>query len=145
MKPLRVAFAVFALASAAAAGTAKTSALFFYDEGVDTISFFPPRTVRIIHGTTADAGAHACQYDLPDNGNMLSGADVEHAFRDSTVQSEMRAHHAYVGAEGKLTSGTDVITWAPICRGACASEPTPVAQLHQSLRTVMLNARLVCP
>jgi hypothetical protein len=145
MEPIRLGFALLALASVAAAGTAKTSALFVYEEGADTVSFFPPRTVRIVHGATADAGVHACQYDLPDNGNMYSGADVENAFKNAVVQSEMHAHHVYVAPAGKITSGTDEITWMPVCRGACASEPAPVAQLHQTLRTVMLNARLVCP
>jgi len=145
MKPLRALFILMAIASAAAAGTTKTPALFVYEEGADTISFFPPRTVRIVHGATADAGVHACQYDLPDNGNMYSGADVENAFRNAIVQSEMRAHHIYVAPAGKVTSGSDEIAWMPVCRGACAAEPAPVAQLHQTLRTVMLNARLVCP
>jgi len=145
LKPLRIAFAIVALAGAAAAGTTKTTALFVYEEGADTISFFPPRTVRIIHGATADAGVHACQYDLPDNGNMYSGADIENAFKNAVVQSEMRVHHVYVAPAGKVTAGPDEINWMPICRGACASEPAPVAQLHQTLRTVMLNARLVCP
>jgi hypothetical protein len=146
MRALRISFAVLAIASAAIAGGAKTPALFVYEEGGgDTISFFPPSTVRIIHAATADAGVHACQYDLPDNGNMYSGADVENAFKSAVVQSEMRAHHVYVAPAGKLTAGSDEITWMPICRGACASEPAPVAQLHQTLRTVMLNARLVCP
>lgn len=145
MKPLRVVFALLAVTSFAAAGSTKPASLFVYEEGADTITFFPPRTVRIIHGATADAGTHACQYDLPENGNMYSGADVENAFKNAVVQSEMRAHHVYVAPAGKVTSGTDEISWMPVCRGACATEPAPVSQLHQTLRTVMLNARLVCP
>jgi hypothetical protein len=145
MRWFRAVFVLVSLSSFALAGSSKTPPLFVYEEGADTISFFPPRTVRIIHGATADAGVHACQYDLPDNGNMYSGADVENAFKNAVVQSEMHAHHVYVAPAGKVTAGTDEVTWTPACRGLCATEPAPVAQLHQTLRTVMLNARLVCP
>ena len=145
MKPLRVAFGVFVLTSAAAAATTKPSALFVYEQDGDTITFFSPRTVRIIHAATSSSPANACQYDLPENGNMLSGGDVERAFKDPVVQSELHAHHAYSSTDGKLTVGTDGLQWSLICRGACVTEPVHLQQLHQSLRTVMLNARLVCP
>jgi hypothetical protein len=144
----RIAFVCFfaMMSTAAVAGTTKTPAFLVYEEGGDTISFFPPRTVRIVHGATASAPAHACQYDLPDNGNMYSGADVENAFKNAVVQSEMHAHHMYRDTGvGRVTSGTDEMSWTLVCHGACVPEPPPVAQLHQTLRTVLLNARSVCP
>ncbi len=145
MKALRLVFSISVAASAASAATSKTPPLFVYEEGGDTISFFSPKTVRIVHHAT-DAGAHACQYDLPDNGNMVSGPEVENAFRASTVQAELHARHGYTSSDtGKLTAGADTLEWSASCRTNCAPEPAAVQQLHTTLRTVMRNARLVCP
>lgn len=132
--------------STASASSSKTPPLFVYEEGGDTVSFFSPRTVRIVHAARGDAGVHSCQYDLPDNGNMYSGPEVERAFRDPVVQAELRAHHAYLSPDGgSVTAGSDRVQWLSACYYGCTAEPAAMKQLHQVLRVVMVNARLVCP
>jgi hypothetical protein len=132
--------------STASASSSKTPPLFVYEEGGDTVSFFSPRTVRIVHAARGDAGVHSCQYDLPDNGNMYSGPEVESAFRDATVQAELRAHRTYLSPDGgSITAGADRAQWLVACYYGCTKEPAPMQQLHQVLHVVMRNARLVCP
>jgi hypothetical protein len=136
-------WALYAMASA------KTPPMLVYEEGADTVSFFGPKTVRIVHGARPDGGVHSCQYDLPENGNMYSGRDVESAFRDPVVQAELHARHSYASPDtGNVrdgVTGADRAQWVSSCASGCATEPPAMKQLHQILRVVMVNARLVCP
>ncbi len=130
----------------AMASSSKAAPLFVYEEGGDRVSFFSPRTVRIVHAARGDAGVHSCQYELSDNDNMYSGADIENAFLGSVVQTELHARHSYASPHpGTLAAGSDRVEWMSSCAHGCTNEPPTMQQFQSMLRTLMLNARLVCP
>lgn len=122
--------------------TIMPTALFVYEENGDTLAFFPPKMVRVtVHD---DAGTHTCQTDLPDNGNMWSGADVEHGFRDATVQGSLRSHASFLGTSASISSGGDTLVWRSACPG-CALEPAPVQHFQTMMHGVLGNRRSLCP
>lgn len=130
-------------ATTAPEATAKATPLFSYEEDGDTLSFFPPRTVDLVRA--AGSKAKSCRGELPDHGNMWSGAEVERAFRDGPVQKALGGAKAPYAAEyaGKLTAGETSIVWAGACK-KCQAAPAALEHLHEVLHTVIRNRRLVC-
>lgn len=122
--------------------------LFRYSEDGDTVSFWPPRAVRI--DPTRPAGDRSCDSELSDNGNMYTGADVEAAFRNDDVQAALRGPAVYgVGKDATLRTtegdaGAGTLEWRAGCR-ACLPEPPGVARLREVLAVVVSNRRLLCP
>ena len=125
----------------AAAGAAP---LFQYAEDSDTVFFIAPRSVRIARAN--NGSLRVCQYGLSEHGNMWSGPEVEKAFRAAEVQSALTPHGAPYASDsaGKLTAGDAGLVWAGACK-KCREQTAPLRQLRDILRTVMLNARLLCP
>jgi hypothetical protein len=117
--------------------------LFQYTEDSDTVYFVSPRSVRIARAQ--NASLKVCQYALSEHGNMWSGPEVEKAFRAAEVQSALLPQSAPYSSEstGKLTVGTNSITWAAACK-KCREQTAALKHLRQVLSTVMLNARLIC-
>jgi hypothetical protein len=132
------------LAAETAGGTTKTPPLFVFEEGGDTLSFFPPKTVRLVRHLDG-SNTKVCETELPDNGNMWSGADVDHAYRNAEVQKALgNTSVPYVAeAAGKLTAGDRTITWAANCN-ECAQPPTAIKNLYTVVHGVMFNRRLLC-
>lgn len=116
--------------------------LFSYEEDGDRVELVSPRTTRTIRKS-----GKTCIDELPDNGNMYSGPEVERAFAHPDVQAALKAHQTY-GAEsnGKLVAPDKPgsITWATSCRG-CLEPPAGVSALHGVLVVLMRNRRLLCP
>jgi hypothetical protein len=131
-------------AAATAASAAKPGAephLFVFELEGDRVSFVPPRTVAL---SRADGGG--CTGELPDNGNMYSGADVTNAFNHPDVAKALASHRTHgASIDAKLTANgyPGSITWAKSCR-ACLEEDEGVARLRTVLETVVTNRRLVC-
>lgn len=125
-------------------GTGKVPPLFSFEEDGDTISFWSPKTVRIVR--RSDGGAKVCQNELPDKGNMWSGSDVEQAFRNPDVQSSLRATKAPYSTEhaARLTVGDAAVTWVTACN-KCLEQSAGIKHLYTVLHTVMRNQRLLCP
>jgi hypothetical protein len=132
-----------AVASSPVSSAAPTSPapLFTYEEGGDRIAFLSPRTTR----TTLKSGK-SCDDDLPDNGNIWTGRDVENAFTHADVQTALKTHQTYVAAiAGSLQAPghPGSITWANTCRG-CLAAPDGVKRLQDLLKGLMMNRRLLC-
>ncbi len=105
------------------------------------MTFIPPRTTR-----TALKSGPTCDNDLPDNGNIWSGRDVENTFGDQDVHAALKAHQTYVADTGGSLSAPGhlgSITWADTCRG-CLAAPDGVKRLHDMLHGLMMNRRLLC-
>jgi hypothetical protein len=116
--------------------------LFTYVEAGDRVAFTPPRAVEL---TRADGTG--CTGDLPDNGNMYSGKDVESAFADADVQKALASDQNYSAAQTASLTATGhpgTLTWASSCRG-CLEEEPGVARLRGVLEVVVRNRKLVCP
>lgn len=125
------------------APAAHAAPLFQYAEDDDTVFFLSPRSIRIARAR--NGSLTVCQYALSDHGNMWSGPEVERAFRAAEVKSALSPQGAPYAAEsaGKLTAGTNSILWAGACK-KCKAQTPALKELHTVLRTVMLNARLIC-
>lgn len=117
--------------------------LFQYTEDSDTVSFLSPRSVRIARAQ--NGSLKVCQYALSDHGNMWSGPEVEKAFRAPEVKSALLPQGAPYASDsaGKLTVGATSVSWAAACK-KCREQTAALKQLRDVLRTVMLNARLIC-
>lgn len=127
-----------------AAPAASAAPLFQYAEDNDTVFFIAPRSVRIAR--VKNGSLKVCQYGLSEHGNMWSGPEVEKAFRAAEIQSALLPSGAPYASDsaGKLTAGDAGIIWAGACK-KCREQSAPLKQLRDVLRTVMLNARLLCP
>jgi hypothetical protein len=126
---------------ATSAPPAPPGALFVYEEGGDRLAFLPPRTTR----TTLKSGT-VCDNDLPDHGNIWTPRDVENVFSHAEVKEALKAHQTYVAATaGSLRAPGHVgsIIWADTCRG-CLAAPDGVKRLHDVLKGLMMNRRLLC-
>jgi hypothetical protein len=83
------------------------------------------------------------------HGNMYGGAEVETAFRDRDVQTALSGAHkipyssAYAGKLG-AGYGPDPLVWEVSC-AKCLGDTGGLKRLHDVLRVVMLNRRLLCP
>lgn len=124
-------------------GPAGPAPLFQYSEDSDTVQFLAPRSVRLVR--SAGGTLKVCQYALSDHGNMWSGPEVEKAFRAAEVQSALAPAGAPFASDaaGKLAAGERSLVWASACK-KCRAPSAPLQHLRGLLRTVMLNARLVC-
>lgn len=117
--------------------------LFQYAEDSDTVFFIAPHSVRIAR--VMNGSLKVCQYGLSEHGNMWSGSEVEKSFRAAEVQSVLTPRGAPYASDsaGKLTAGDASIVWASACK-KCRAQSVPLRHLRDVLRTVMLNARLLC-
>jgi len=142
--PGPIALALLLALACAAQATPREQPLFDYQEGADVVSYWPPKTVRLVWHKQGGK-TKVCESELPDNGNMWTGPEVEAAFRNREVQRSLRTTKAPYRADtaGKLTAAHGTITWATTC-DKCLAPPAGVQQLHTVMRTVMLNRRLLC-
>jgi hypothetical protein len=126
------------------AATGKVPPLFVYAEGGDTLSFWRPRTVRLVLRAAGDV--RVCQTELDDNGNMWTGRDVEAAFGAAEVQTALRTTRAPFSADvaATLTAAARTITWAIAC-DKCLPQTAGVKHLLTVLDSVMRNRRALCP
>jgi hypothetical protein len=124
-------------------GSRKTPQLFTFEEGDDTIAFWPPKTIRLVR--RMGRGTRVCQSELPANGNMWTGRDLEEAFRSADVQESLRTTKAPYSADApaKLTAGDHTITWASEC-DKCLAQPDGIKRLYAVLHTVAFNQGLLC-
>jgi hypothetical protein len=127
----------------AAGGSGKPVALFYFTEGSDTLSFFPPQTVRLVRGTKG--GTKVCQTDLSDQDNLWGGRDVEQAYRNPDVQKALGATTEPYDADtsARLTAGDRSIAWAAKC-DKCLQPSEAIKNLYTVLHGVMVNRRLLC-
>lgn len=124
--------------------------LFWYREDGDTLAFWSPDVVVLTR--LGDGGApRRCRNTLPGDvrGNMYSGREVEAAFRDPEVQKIFAGPHGTpYSAESAGTLGAgyggDPITWLTAC-DKCLADTGGLLRLHEVLRVVMRNQRLLCP
>ncbi|MCA9622886.1 MAG: hypothetical protein KC731_27900 [Myxococcales bacterium] len=124
------------------AGSELGAASFSYVEGGDTLRFITPATVDLQR-----ADGSGCTGELPDEGNMYSGREVDDAFHHPDVQQALQAHQTYpdeLGGTLHSPGHPGSITWATSCRG-CLDPPKGVTALRRVLEVVMRNRRLVCP
>ncbi len=131
-------------APGSAASTRKPTTTFIYEQDGDTLSFFRPRTLRLVRH--ADGGTRVCQTELSQSqDNMWTADNLEAALRDPDVVSALAAHASNTALDaGRLSAGRGSITWQSRCTG-CTPEKPGVERLHQMLRGVMMNRRLLCP
>lgn len=125
-------------------GEVPEGALFVYREDDVTLSFTPPRRVTR-HGS---AGA-PCTYELGDEGNMVSGREVEQAWRNPEVQNAVSGSKAFMAPDDLLIAsevrGADGrIAWTPACGGLCVGGPPGVVALLRVLHVMAVNVRGVC-
>ena len=125
----------------APADDAGPQALFTFEQDSDVIAFWSPRTVSF----TKHGSSDACTTELPDNGNMWSGPEVEQAFRADEVQRALALDGPRYAAEGDgvLEAGGATLSWRAEC-DRCRGQPQAITHLYGVLSTVMLNRRLVC-
>ncbi len=75
-------------------------ALFVYREGDLTLSFTTPRRVTVLRPSDKP-----CSYELSDNGNMLSGKEVEAAWRKVETLKGLAETSVFLAPNDPLVSG----------------------------------------
>lgn len=119
-------------------------ALFAYHEGNITLSFTSPN-----HVTLLVPSDKPCTYDLGDHGNMVSGKEVEAAWKNAEAQKAVASSSVFLSPDDPLVSGAVVgaagrIEWTAHCGGLCPKGPPGVTGLLRVLHVLAVNGRGVC-
>jgi len=114
--------------------------LFTFAEDGDVVAFRSPATVALERRS-----GPACTGELPANGNMWSGPEVEQAFRATEVQralarGDVRLSH---DSDALLTAAGQTVTWEASCDG-CTAPGRQSRHFYGVMHTVLVNRRLVC-